>query len=166
MMMLKKRVWNNSMEEIQKRLRLKTCIVQKLICSIQMMEPYTARISYRYVDSKKNIIAVNQVDVESVVSREREKKRQLETALNLAEQANNAKSEFLATVSHEIRTPMNVVLGLTDLAKSEIDNREVLLDYLNKIEVSGKHLYIWSMMCLICQKLKAASLSCIRYVII
>lgn len=47
---------------------------------------------------------------------------------------------FLATVSHEIRTPMNVVLGLTDLAKSEIENREVLLDYLNKIEVSGKHL--------------------------
>lgn len=35
---------------------------------------------------------------------------------------------------------MNVVLGLTDLAKSEIENREVLLDYLNKIEVSGKHL--------------------------
>ena len=80
------------------------------------------------------------MDVESVVRREREKKQQLETALNLAEQANNAKSEFLATVSHEIRTPMNVVLGLTDLAKSEIENREVLLDYLNKIEVSGKHL--------------------------
>ena len=129
------------MEEIQKRLRLKNVYRTE----VDMLNPndgtiHRKNLSYRYVDSKKNIIAVNQVDVESVVSREREKKRQLETALNLAEQANNAKSEFLATVSHEIRTPMNVVLGLTDLAKSEIDNREVLLDYLNKIEVSGKHL--------------------------
>ena len=129
------------MEEIQKRLRLKTVYRTE----VDMLNPndgtiHRKNLSYRYVDSKKNIIAVNQVDVESVVRREREKKQQLETALNLAEQANNAKSEFLATVSHEIRTPMNVVLGLTDLAKSEIENREVLLDYLNKIEVSGKHL--------------------------
>ncbi|CDA86064.1 putative uncharacterized protein [Clostridium sp. CAG:230] len=138
---VEKRVWNNSMEEIQKRLRLKTVYRTE----VDMLNPndgtiHRKNLSYRYVDSKKNIIAVNQVDVESVVRREREKKQQLETALNLAEQANNAKSEFLATVSHEIRTPMNVVLGLTDLAKSEIENREVLLDYLNKIEVSGKHL--------------------------
>lgn len=138
---VEKRVWNNSMEEIQKRLRLKTVYRTE----VDMLNPndgtiHRKNLFYRYVDSKKNIIAVNQVDVESVVSREREKKQQLETALNLAEQANNAKSEFLATVSHEIRTPMNVVLGLTDLAKSEIENREVLLDYLNKIEVSGKHL--------------------------
>ena len=129
---VEKRVWNNSMEEIQKRLRLKTVYRTE----VDMLNPndgtiHRKNLSYRYVDSKKNIIAVNQVDVESVVRREREKKQQLETALNLAEQANNAKSEFLATVSHEIRTPMNVVLGLTDLAKSEIENREVLLDYLN-----------------------------------
>lgn len=138
---VEQRVQSNSMEEIEKHLRLKTVYRTEM----DMLNPndgtiHRKNLSYRYVDLAKHIIAVNQVDVESVVRREREKKQQLETALNLAEQANNAKSEFLATVSHEIRTPMNVVLGLTDLAKSEIENREVILDYLNKIEVSGKHL--------------------------
>jgi two-component system, sensor histidine kinase RpfC len=38
-------------------------------------------------------------------------------ALVAAENANRAKSRFLATVSHEIRTPLNSIIGLTDLLK-------------------------------------------------
>lgn len=49
---------------------------------------------------------------------------QLESAKNLAESANKAKSAFLSNVSHEIRTPLNAILGLLDVVNHENDEAE------------------------------------------
>ncbi len=60
-------------------------------------------------------------------------------ARETAEQANRAKSDFLATMSHEMRTPMNAVLGLSHLALQQKLPMQ-LRDYLNSIQMAARSL--------------------------
>lgn len=57
-------------------------------------------------------------------------------AMQTAENANAAKSQFLFNMSHDIRTPMNALLGYNQLMKKEITDSK-LLHYLDKMEQSG-----------------------------
>lgn len=50
------------------------------------------------------------------ISERRKLVQELRDAKRLADDANRAKSTFLATISHEIRTPMNAVIGMLELA--------------------------------------------------
>ncbi len=67
--------------------------------------------------------------------------QQLAKAREEAEQANKAKSEFLAMMSHELRTPLNSVLGMLDVLKqSEINQRQMSI--LEQMEYSAELLLI------------------------
>ncbi len=66
--------------------------------------------------------------------------KQISDALKIAQDASRAKTDFLNNMSHDIRTPMNSIIGFTTLAKKNIDNKEVVRDYLNDISLSSDHL--------------------------
>ena len=68
------------------------------------------------------------------------RERALEDAVNMARNANQAKSTFLSNMSHDIRTPMNAIIGFATLAAANIGNPEKVKDYLAKILSSGNHL--------------------------
>ena len=60
--------------------------------------------------------------------------------LEKAELANKAKSAFLFNMSHDIRTPLNAMIGFTDMAVKNIDDKAKALDCLSKSKLSSEHL--------------------------
>ncbi len=66
--------------------------------------------------------------------------RALDKSRREAERASNAKSEFLSSMSHDIRTPMNAIIGMTEIATKNMDDRQRLEDCLKKITLSSKYL--------------------------
>ena len=65
---------------------------------------------------------------------------QLSEAINQANTANQAKSDFLSRMSHEIRTPMNAIIGMTALAAQNINHPEQVADCISKVGLSARYL--------------------------
>ncbi|WP_155885980.1 response regulator [Lachnospira multipara] len=62
--------------------------------------------------------------------------RKLEVAAIAANQANEAKSQFLSTMSHDIRTPMNAIVGMNEMILRNSHDEEILT-YANNIKMAG-----------------------------
>ena len=66
--------------------------------------------------------------------------KQLEKEKQLAEEATQIKSDFLANISHEVRTPVSAIMGMSYLAlKSDLTERQ--RDYLEVIQQCSQHLH-------------------------
>ncbi len=75
------------------------------------------------------------------ISERKNAEKVIKNALEEAERANNAKSDFLARMSHEIRTPMNGVLGTVNLLENtELDKKQA--KYVQTIKRSGDNLLV------------------------
>ena len=86
-------------------------------------------------------------ELEEALEREKLQKEELnksrevlKDALNVAEEANKAKTIFLSNMSHEIRTPMNAIIGLGNLASRNESIPDETREYLEKIDGSARHL--------------------------
>lgn len=98
------------------------------------------RATITAIDMRLGRVCLARTDITDSVVAERNSKEALERALQDAERANRAKSEFLSNVSHDIRTPMNAIMGMTSIAMQNLDHPKELEACLDKILVSSKHL--------------------------
>lgn len=89
-----------------------------------------------------NIVTMNS-DLEREIELHRETATRLRETKNVADEANRAKSIFLAKMSHELRTPLNAVIGFSEILLEDIEfegkNEAKRID-LERINAAGKHL--------------------------
>ncbi len=77
-------------------------------------------------------------DVTQLKEEDRKIRETLRNAYYAAEEANHAKSDFLARMSHDMRTPMNAVMGMTSIALMNLDDDKKVKDCLEKISASSR----------------------------
>lgn len=94
-------------------------------------------------NSRRVLLFIKSVDVRKRkelehLEKEQRSKEAMKEAYEAANQANEAKSEFLSRMSHDIRTPLNAIIGMTAIAGTHLDDPERIKDCLGKISSSGK----------------------------
>ena len=121
-------------------------IVSALILALGLTTIFIAAMAFFHLRARDRIIAdvrvlsgqlrVEKATLEKTVS-------ELDAAKTAADNANRAKSEFLANVSHELRTPLNAILGFSEIIKDElfgtVGTRQYA-DYAADVHRSGQHL--------------------------
>ena len=74
------------------------------------------------------------------ITEERRIRAEMERARQAAEEANSAKTRFLATMSHELRTPLNAVIGFSEALLTDDRLPEEALEFSSAILEAGRHL--------------------------
>ncbi|WP_242970839.1 MULTISPECIES: hybrid sensor histidine kinase/response regulator [Anaerotruncus] len=102
-------------------------------------------VTFRYVsaeDSWDGVPSYYSVGLDMTTERqEQSRQRQaLEAACQAARVANDAKTNFLASMSHDIRTPMNAIIGMSIIAQANLHSPEKMRDCLGKINIASRHL--------------------------
>ena len=98
------------------------------------------RIQFFYMDKEEQLILGSQFDITNVYENEAKQKEALQAALQQANAANQAKTDFLSRMSHDMRTPMNAIIGITALALDEINDPDAMVKNLSSISSASRFL--------------------------
>ena len=92
-------------------------------------------------EKRNNELHLQTMKEMEVVNQKLKKAKNVATeALQTAENANKAKTDFLSNMSHDIRTPMNAIIGMTSLIRHDAGNKAKVIEYADKIDISSQHL--------------------------
>ena len=141
-----KRVIDNVLRDYQKTVLCTTTLMAGFILllfaglfySISRLSLADQKAEY---EKRKNELHLQTMKEMEVVNQKLKKAKNVATeALQTAENANKAKTDFLSNMSHDIRTPMNAIIGITSLIRHDAGNKAKVIEYADKIDISSQHL--------------------------
>ncbi|MDO5111079.1 MAG: response regulator [Clostridia bacterium] len=98
------------------------------------------RIRFADYDRQRGLLLYTRSDITETITQQEQQQDALAAALQAAENANAAKTEFFSRMSHDIRTPMNAIMGMTLLASQSLGDDKAVGEYLSKIHTSSRFL--------------------------
>jgi two-component system cell cycle sensor histidine kinase PleC len=105
-------------------------------------EVFLLQLTRRLQETAREMLTYKQ-QREELIDRLERSRAAAEEAREKAEEANKAKSKFLATMSHELRTPLNAILGYSEILSNELmglHSVPAYKGYASDIHYSGQHL--------------------------
>ncbi len=86
-------------------------------------------------DGQKVIMAFQYID--ELKQKELEENEILKESIHTMQSVNQTKTSFFSNMSHGLRTPLNAVVNFTEMALEQINDKNKVIEYLKKINISG-----------------------------
>ena len=143
---VKKEAVDNVLKEYQKTIGFTTMLMTGFIIllfaglfySISRFSIANQKVKFEKRNNELQAMAISEME-EANKNLKKAKNIAIE-ALQTAENANKAKTDFLSNMSHDIRTPMNAIIGIISLIRHNAGDKEKVIEYADKIAISSQHL--------------------------
>lgn len=120
-----------SIENLEKLLKEKEALKINEVKNRNNWYEYSIFFKKENIENKYLIITLKNITERK--KKEEENTRTLKEAYEAAKQANITKTSFLSRMSHDIRTPINAIIGMTNMAKRNIEDKVKINECLNKV---------------------------------